>query len=134
MWYDQLNKPDFLPPDSVIVMAGGCIYILLSLALFFIWDAEGNKKDKKICLYLFISGLFLNVLWVYVFFGLQSPLMACMVMIMLLAVQISTIFQSFRVSIPACVLLVPYLIMSLVIALGNYDIISMNPGLPLLVT
>lgn len=109
------------------------MYLLLSLSLFFIWTSEGNRKDTTLCLYLFIAGLILNVLWFYVFFGLQSPLMAFMVMVMLLAVLASTIFQSFRVSIVACVLLVPYLIICLILAIANYSIYLMNPGIPLLV-
>jgi tryptophan-rich sensory protein len=51
---------------------------------------------------------------------------------MLLGILISTIFQSFRVSIKACVLLIPYLIVCLILAIANYQIYAMNPDLPLL--
>lgn len=133
LWFSSLNKPDFIPPDPFFLPTGIIMYLLLSLSLFFIWTSEGNRKDTTLCLYLFIAGLILNVLWFYVFFGLQSPLMAFMVMVMLLAVLASTIFQSFRVSIVACVLLVPYLIICLILAIANYSIYLMNPGIPLLV-
>ena len=59
--------------------------------------------------------------------------MAFMIMIMLLAVLVSTLYQSFRVSIAACVLLVPYLILCLILAIANYSIYVMNPDLPMMV-
>ena len=133
VWFNYLNKPDFIPPDSFFLPIGLIMYFILGLSLYFIWSSEGNRKDTTLCLYLFIAGLILNVLWFYVFFGLQSPLMAFMIMVMLLAVLASTIFQSFRVSIAACILLVPYLIICLILAIVNYSIYLMNPGLPLMV-
>lgn len=133
VWYNPLNKPGFLPPNELLLPVGLIIYLLLGLSLFFIWSSEENQKDRKVCLSLFISGLILNVLWVYVFFGLRSPLMAVMVMIMLIAVVISTVYQSLRVSIAALLLLVPYLIVCLILLIANYLIYIMNPSIPLMV-
>lgn len=132
-YFASLNKPDYIPPDSLFLPIGFLIYLILGLALYSIWNGEANEKDIRICLYLYSFGLVLNVLWIYSFFGLRSPYIALVIMILLLGLLISTIYQAFRVSIPACLLLVPYLIICIIVALSNYAILAMNPGLPLLV-
>lgn len=131
-WYSQLNKPGFLPPDPFLVPIGCFMYFLLGLALYFIWSTDGHK-ESRICLYLFVVGLVLNVLWFYAFFGLQSLFIAFVVSIMLLGIVFSLTYQAFHVSIPACILLVPYAVICLTLTIVNYLIYIMNPNLPILV-
>jgi len=133
-WFASLNKPGFIPPDTYFVPIGLVVYILLGFTLNFIWQADkGNYRDKRFCLFLFILGLIFNVLWVYVFFGLRSPLIGLLISIMLYAILISTIYQALRVSFPASLLLVPNLIITFIIGYANYMILIMNPHLPPLV-
>ncbi|MGD1004479.1 MAG: tryptophan-rich sensory protein [Methanoregulaceae archaeon] len=132
-WGSSLNKPDLIPPNSLIIPIGIILYILLGLALFCIWQADLSKKDTMTCFQLFIFGLVLNVLWVYVFFGLMSPFFGFIIMVMLLAILCSTILQSLRVSIAATFLLTPYLIVSIIVAYLDFMIYIMNPNLPVLV-
>lgn len=132
-WFASLQKPAFTPPLFSIVPIGAFIYVVLGLVLYLIWQADLKKKDTKICFYLFVIGLVLNVLWIYVFFGIRSPFIAFSIIILLVAVIVSTIYLCFRVSVLACVLLVPYLIIAIIAALINFQIFVMNPNLPLLV-
>ncbi len=132
-WYTSLSKPGFMPPDSFLIPIGIVMYLLLGLSLYFIWSSEENRNETKICIYLYVFGLFLNVLWFFVFFGLQSLLIAFIVAIMLLGIVTALVVQSFRVAIPACILLVPYGIMCLILTILNYLIYIMNPNLPALV-
>jgi translocator protein len=131
-WFASLAKPGFIPADLDIIPLGLIVYALFGLALDFIWHADPrNDKDKKTCLFLFFFSLLLSVAWVYVFFGLRSPLAGLMIMIMLFAVLLSTIFQALRVSIGASLLLVPDLALSVIIAYANYSILVANPHLPI---
>jgi translocator protein len=132
-WFASLQKPGFTPPVSSFVPIGALIYVMLGLVLYLIWQADLKKNDTKICFNLFIIGLFLNVLWNYVFFGLHSTLIAFSTIILLIAVIISTIYQCLMVSVLACVLLVPYLIIAIIAALLNLEIFLLNPNLSLLV-
>ena len=132
-WFNSLNKPSFLPPNPLLIPIGMVLFLLLGLAMFFIWSSGESERDVRTCLIFFIFGLVLNVLWTYIFFGLQSPLMALMVVIMLIAIVLSTIYQSVRVSIAACLLLIPYLVACVAVAIINYLIYIMNPDLPLMV-
>jgi tryptophan-rich sensory protein len=131
-WFATLSKPAFVPSDSYIVLAGLLVYVLFGFALYFIWQADPmNYRDKKLCLFFFIFGLVLHVLWVYSFFGLQSPFMGLMISIMLLAILFALIFQTLRVSVGASLFLTPCLIISFIAAYANYLIFVMNPQIPL---
>ncbi|OPY38703.1 MAG: TspO/MBR family protein [Methanoregula sp. PtaU1.Bin051] len=132
-WYASLNKPRFIPSDTLFVPIGMLICFLLGLSLYLIWNAGSVTKDRKFCLYLFVTMLILNLVGLYVFFDLKSPFMALITMIMQLAIVISTTIEAFRVSVPASILLIPYLIACLIAAIASYLIIVMNPGLPLMV-
>lgn len=133
-WFASLNKPRFIPADPNVIPLGLIVYVFFGLALDFIWHADpGNSKDKTFCLFLFFFALILSVVWVYVFFGLRSPLAGLMIMIMLFAVLLSTIFQALRVSVGASLLLVPNLVISVIIAYANYSILVANPHLPLFI-
>ncbi len=57
-------------------------YFLLGLSPYPIWSTDSAKKDRTFCLYLFVTGLILNLIWISVFFGLKSPFMALMTVIM----------------------------------------------------
>jgi tryptophan-rich sensory protein len=131
-WFASLKKPGFIPPDPYFVPIGLVVYLLLGLSLYFIWNSgTGNYKEKQFCLFLFISSLILNVLWVYTFFGLRSPFTGLMVILFLFAGLMSTIYQTLRVSFGATLLLLPYLVILFVAAYANYMIVVMNPNLPL---
>ncbi len=135
IWFAALNKPDFAPPDPTFVPIGMFCYFLLSLALYFLWSADTVKReDAKTAMHLFLFGLLLNFLWIYALFGLQSPFLALITMVMLLAILLSTIYQAVRVSLPAAILLVPYFIGCIAAIVINYYIYLMNPLLPLFVT
>jgi tryptophan-rich sensory protein len=132
-WFSSLEKPPFLPPDQFLVPIGALMYVLLGLAMYSIWQADLSKKDTMLCFVLFVFGLCLNVLWVYMLFGLRSPFMALVIMIMLLGILVTTLYQSLRVTVAAALFLTPYLIVSIIAAYANFLIYIMNPKLPLIV-
>jgi len=130
-WYGNLRLPDFTPPVDILFYAIIAVSILLGIALFFIIKEETIKHDIAISFYLFLFGLALNVLWFVFFFLLRSAFMGLMVMILLLTVVICTIYQTLRNTIISGMLLVPYLIILMIVAYANFQIVLMNPDLPL---
>ena len=133
-WFASLIRPDFLPSESYFVPIGLVVYLLLGFALFYIWHSDArNYHEKRFCLFLFSFSLFLNVLWAYTFFGLHSPFIALMIILLLFAILMSTIYQTLSVSFGATLLLLPYLVIAFVVAYTNYYIVTMNPNLPFIV-
>lgn len=130
-WFTSLKKPGFFLPDFLFVPAGLAVYLLLGLTLFFIWKSDTTAhNEKQVCIFLFIFCLILNVLWVYTFFGLQSPYLGLMIMVLLFAILMATMYQTLRVSFGATLLLLPYLIVTFLVAYMNYGIVTMNPQIP----
>jgi len=129
-YFASLKKPDFLLPDSFFMPLGVVVYLLMGLTMFFIWKSDTNEyHEKQVCFFLFLSSLILNVAWFYTFFGLRSPTTGLMVMILLFAILVSTMYQTVRVSFGATLLLVPYLVLTFFVAYMNYAIVNMNPNL-----
>jgi len=130
-YFASLKKPAFLVPDSFFVPLGVVVYLLMGLTMFFIWKSDTNEyHEKQVCIFLFLSSLVLNIAWFYTFFGLRSPTLGLMVMILLFAMLVSTMYQTVRVSFGATLLLVPYLVLTFFVAYMNYAIVNMNPQLP----
>ena len=133
-WYSALNKPEFTPPDPLFLPIAIFMYFLLSLTLYSLMSADpAMREDTRTAVYLFVFGLAMNFLWFYAFFGLQSPFIALLILVMLLAILLSNIYLTSHVSLPAAVALVPYFIGCLALIIINYFIYIMNPGLPLFV-
>lgn len=105
-WYQTIEKPSFTPPNWVFGPAWTLLYILIGVALFFVWRTGG--KAKKFALAAFSAQLVLNALWSYLFFGLRSPQFAFVeIMALLAAIAITTAAFS-RISKPAAILMLPY--------------------------
>jgi tryptophan-rich sensory protein len=130
-WYSNLVVPAFVPPVTdlfygIIVMA-----VLLALSLYCILKDNLNKHDARMSSILFTFGLALNVLWFYTFFYFRSIFMALMVMIMVLTMLACMIYQTLRSTVISSVFLVPYLIIMLLAAYANLQIVLLNPNLPI---
>lgn len=130
-WYGNLKLPEFVPPADILYYTIIAMSLLLGIALFFIMKEDTITHDIAISFYLFLFGLAVNVLWFVFFFWLGSAFMGLMIMILLLTVVVCTIYQTLRSTIISAMLLVPYLIVLLIVAYANLQIILMNPDLPL---
>lgn len=110
-WYAELAKPAFNPPNWVFGPVWTLLYILMGLALYFVWTAPKSKKyDKKKAITAFGVQLALNVLWSVVFFGLQSPWLGVMTIVGLLIGILLTVQLFQPISKKAAYLLVPYVL------------------------
>ena len=69
-----------------------------------------DKAAVRVAVIVFAAQLILNMLWSFLFFGLRSPLAGFIEITILWLAILLTIIFFFRVSIPAGLLLVPYLV------------------------
>jgi len=107
-WYQTLNKPFFTPPNWIFSPVWISLFILIGISLFFVWRRTGHPKFK-IAFIFFLIQLTLNVLWSVAFFGLKSPLLGLIDILLLWIAILLTILNFFQVSKLAGVLLIPYL-------------------------
>ena len=124
-WYVTLNKPSFTPPNWIFSPVWISLFILMGISLFFVWRRQGHPK-LKIALVFFFIQLLLNILWSAAFFGLKSPLLGLMDIILLWIAILFTILNFFKVSKFAGVLLIPYLLWVSFATLLNFSLWFLN--------
>jgi tryptophan-rich sensory protein len=77
-WFDGLQKPTEWIPNIVIPIMWSFIY---SVSIFYLIHLVRKEKDNKRVIWLLIINGFLNVLWCFVFFTLNSLLGGLIVII-----------------------------------------------------
>ena len=125
-WYASLNKPSFTPPNWVFGPVWITLYVLMAIAAFLVWRKDLNVPGVKTALFLFCVQLALNGLWSPAFFGMRSTVTGAVVIILLWTVLLLTIWKFFPLSVPATVLLVPYLLWVSYAAVLNISIVILN--------
>lgn len=124
-WYQALRKPSFNPPGWVFGPVWTALYAMMAVAAWLVWLRRG-LADAQLPLALFGLQLALNMAWSVLFFGLRSPGLAVADIGLLWAAIAGTLVAFWRVSVPAGVLLLPYLAWVSFAALLNYAIWTLN--------
>jgi len=108
-WYASLIKPFFTPPSWVFGPVWTSLFFLMGFALYLVWQEGLEKRPVRLAVYTFSIQMILNVLWSFLFFGMQNPLFGLIEIIILWFVIIITIFKFFKVSRPAAYMMIPYI-------------------------
>ena len=108
-WYSTLQKPFFAPPNWVFAPVWITLFILMGIALYLVWQCGTENRDVKIALGIFGVQFFLNVIWSFLFFGLRSPLLGFIDIIILWVAIMVTIGAFYRVKKSAAYFLIPYI-------------------------
>lgn len=125
-WYASLDKPAFTPPNGLFGPVWTVLYALMGVALYLVWTSTRRQDAKHTAFVAFGVQLVLNVLWSVVFFGLQRPDMALMIIVALWAAIAITIYFMLPVSRKAAYLMAPYLAWVTFAAALNIGIVSLN--------
>jgi translocator protein len=109
IWYANLHKPFFNPPDWVFAPVWMTLYVMMGVSSFLIWRKDLEDKPVRVAMTWYIIQIILNAIWTPLFFGMQSPLLGLVDVIPFLVAIIVTIVLFLKISRPAGLLLVPYL-------------------------
>jgi len=121
-WYASIVKPSFNPPNWVFGPVWTLLYILMGVALYL-----GIRKNaSRTALVVFIIQLVLNTLWSILFFGLESPLLALVCIIVLWISILICIILFYKRSRTASYLLLPYLLWVSFATVLNWAILLLN--------
>ena len=124
-WYATLKKPFFTPPDWIFSPVWISLYTLMGISLFFVWRKADHPKFKIASIFFFVQ-LILNSLWSVAFFGLKSPLLGLIDILLLWIATLLTILTFFKVSKFSGVLLIPYLLWVSFAMLLNFSLWVLN--------
>ncbi len=123
-WYSALHKPALNPPAWLFGPVWVTLYLLMGVSFWLIW--KSNSSIKKKAIYLFIAQLVTNAIWSPVFFGLKSPGVALVIIVLLWVAIVLNILVFRKISRTAAWLLVPYLLWVSFATYLNFSIWMLN--------
>lgn len=125
-WFTTLAKPAWTPPNWAFALIWTTLFILMGIALFLVWRQGLWRKDVKIAVIIFAVQLVLNVLWSIIFFGLQFLTGGLIEIVFLWIAILATIITFYRISKPAGILLLPYIIWVTIASYLTYTVYLLN--------
>ena len=105
VWYENLAKPPFNPPNWIFGPVWFTLYAMIAVAGWRIWMIDANSAAMKI----WFAQMGLNWVWSPVWFIGQMLWPAFAIIIAILALIVAFIFTARRLDPPAAWLFVPYL-------------------------
>jgi benzodiazapine receptor len=100
-WYLLLNKSELNPPSYIFGVVWPILYILMMVSAFL-----AHKKIFSI----FITQLFFNAAWSWLFFRFQMPLIALLDIYLLIAINIYILNLMYKENKIAFFLFIPYVV------------------------
>ncbi len=98
---------------------------MMGISLFLVWQRVDHPKRNRAILFFSVQ-LILNLLWSAAFFGLQSPFLGLVDMLLLWIAILLTIQIFFKISKWAGVLLIPYQLWVTFAILLNFSLWMLN--------
>ncbi|MBK7560247.1 MAG: tryptophan-rich sensory protein [Chitinophagaceae bacterium] len=125
-WYQTINKPSWNPPGWIFGPVWTTLYVMMGVALFFVWKSDVNEQLKRTAITLFAIQLVLNFFWSFIFFSQHQPGWALVEIIVMWVFILLTIFSFAPISKTAAWLLVPYISWVSFATILNYTIWKLN--------
>lgn len=132
MWFTELRKPGFMPPEWTFGAIWTLLYALIGLALAIILGARG-ARGRRIALALFAFQMVLNLAWSPLFFAAHQVTGALILIMVLFVAAVVTAIRFAMIRRSAGLLLIPYLAWLIFAAVLNYEIMRLNPDAETLV-
>ncbi len=124
-WYQTLAKPNWNPPDWLFGPVWTALYFLMAVAAWLVWHAHGWSAART-ALNWFGIQLAFNVVWSFLFFGLERPGLAFAEILVLCLSIVATCLAFQAKSRTAAWLLVPYLAWTSFAVILNLNLWRLN--------
>lgn len=121
-FYAALEKPAWTPPDDVFAPVWTILYVMIALAGWIVWRAQGFGS----LFWLWLLQLGLNTAWSYFMFGEKQITSALIDIGVLWTVVLAFIVLAWPVRRSAALLFVPYLLWLSFAAALNFEIWRLN--------
>jgi benzodiazapine receptor len=125
-WYAQLAKPAWNPPNWIFGPVWTALYAMMAVAAWLVWRQQGFRAQIK-PIGLFLLQLALNAAWSPIFFGLKSPALAFVVIVLLRLAILATLCAFWRANRISGALLLPYLGWVTFATALNFALWRLNP-------
>ena len=125
-WYANVNKPSFNPPNWLFAPVWTTLFTMMGIATALVWHEGINNKTVKNAILLFGVQFLLNMIWSWLFFGMQNPKLAFFEIIVLWVFIFLTIRAFFGIKNASGWLLVPYILWVSFASVLNFYIWQLN--------
>ncbi|MCL4163589.1 UNVERIFIED_CONTAM: hypothetical protein GTU68_000137 [Idotea baltica] len=119
-------QPTWAPPASVFGPVWTVLYAMMAISAWLVWRSGGFRSNLT-ALSLFLTQLFLNGFWSWVFFTWQQGALAFINIVLLWIFIALTMFHFYQAKPLAAALLVPYMLWVSFAAALNYAVWQLNP-------
>ena len=124
-WYAGLDKPFWTPPNWLFGPVWTALYAAMALASWRIYLLGGFRCNRRE-LSLYLVQLALNGIWTPLFFGLRSPGLAFLEIMLLWGFLVAVVVGFWRKSRLAGWLMLPYILWVSFAAALNFAVWRMN--------
>lgn len=121
--FDSINKPSLAPPGWLFPVVWTILYILMGIASYLVVI---SKKPNGSALITYALQLIFNFFWSVFFFNLSLYLFAFIWLVILWLLILKTTIRFYRISEPAGVLMIPYLLWVTFAGYLNFSIYLLN--------
>lgn len=128
VWYANLVKPAWTPPNAVFPVVWNILYALMGVSLFLLWDRTPAGRQRSRAVMLFLVQLALNWAWSPTFFTLHWVWAALAIIVAMALAIVLTMRAAWPVNRWAALLLLPYLAWVLYASTLNAGIGVLNRG------
>ena len=104
--YDNIIKPPLSPPSIVFPIVWSVLYVLMGISSYLVYQ----NTEKIGPLFTYFLSLFVNFFWSIIFFNWQEFGFAFIWLLLLWFLLLLTIIDYWKISKPAAILQIPYLI------------------------
>jgi tryptophan-rich sensory protein len=125
-WYLALKQPDWAPPNWLFGPAWTIIFMLCTFSGTTAWLSARSSAAFEAIVGLFALNGLLNLLWSFLFFRLHRPDLAALEVGVLWSSIAALNIVLWRISRPASLLLLPYLVWVGFAAMLNRAIVELN--------
>jgi len=124
--YETIIRPPLSPPSWIFPVVWTILYLLMGVSLYLVWSSKAPPEQKKTAFVFFALQLLLNFLWSPIFFGMQNFLLAFVVLVSMWLFTVGMIISFYKISKPAGILQLPYLIWLTFAGYLNFSIYVLN--------
>lgn len=124
--YSRINQPPLSPPAWLFPLVWTILYALMGISLYLVGSSNASQSDKIRAHIFFCIQLFLNFIWSPIFFVGEQYLLAFIVLVLMWIFTLGMILSFYKISKPAGLLQIPYLLWLTFAGYLNFAIFLLN--------
>ena len=125
-WWNELNKPDWMPPTYVIFTIWFVMYLFIAFLGYYGSRLARTHSERNLLNLLFLTQLGLNLTWIIILFNYQNIQAAFWIAIFLMLFIIFWLLYLSKINSNVSLIGIIYAIWIIFIIVFNWQLVIMN--------